>query len=461
MPQPYKTLVLCFDGTWNTLKSHTNVSRIYSEIADTSTGCRTQRKFYDEGVGTHWYDRFRGGALGFGLDRNIRLGYAWLASVFESEIGTKPPSEKDSATDAEPPSTSRKPNGDLNEAPKHSSGVDFLACSDIYILGFSRGAFTARSLGGMVNYLGIPRVDTGLLKPDTPLSEHPTIKRAWDLYDARPSKADCDLVDSGKANGSLKARISDHRDAVKAFHAEGQFPVRIHFMGVWDTVGALGIPQLVDWLPRPSSKYLFHDTTLGECIRNAFHGMAIDEHRSAYKTTLWTAPKPTTENVEQRWFPGAHADVGGGYPDDLLHALPLNWLASKAASCGLEFVNDRHLEIADKSVPGSMPMAPASFDLDGTEYLSPTHDSYAEMLAGFYSVVRAVTFQGRVFRRMLVAEDGIGQSVDPAAFQKWKADPDYRPPNLAQAGRTDVSFAIARWEAQAELGLQAATPGER
>jgi hypothetical protein len=313
----------------------------------------------------------------------------------------------------------------------------------------------------MINYLGIPRIDPGSIKPNTPLSDHPAIKGAWDLYDQRPLRSDCDLVDSGKANASLTARIKAHRDDVTAFRDAGQFPVRIHFLGVWDTVGALGIPQLIDWIPRPSNKYLFHDTTLGESVRNAYHAMAIDEHRSAYKTTLWTAPKPTTEKVEQRWFSGAHADVGGGYPDDLLHSLPLEWLALKAASCGLEFVNDRHIALPDNTIPESIPMAPAAFDLDGTEYLSPIHDSYAEMLAGVYQVVRTMTLQSRVYRRMLVAEDGIAQSIDPSAFQKWKADPEYRPPNLAQAGRTDVSFAVAQWEAQAALALQMPKPQEK
>jgi uncharacterized protein (DUF2235 family) len=74
MPKPYATLVLCFDGTWNDSRSNTNVVRLYSEISDRSTGCGWQRKFYDEGVGTQWYDQIRGGAFGAGLDANIRLG---------------------------------------------------------------------------------------------------------------------------------------------------------------------------------------------------------------------------------------------------------------------------------------------------------------------------------------------------------------------------------------------------
>ena len=140
MPRPYKSLALCFDGTWNTLDSNTNVSRLYSEVADISTGWEEQLKFYDEGVGTQWYDRIRGGAFGAGLDKNIRMGYAWLCSVYESAAANAPKAAQDG-------NAMRKPNGDLINAPPHSSKREFLTGSDIYIFGFSRGAFTARSLG--------------------------------------------------------------------------------------------------------------------------------------------------------------------------------------------------------------------------------------------------------------------------------------------------------------------------
>jgi uncharacterized protein (DUF2235 family) len=86
---------------------------------------------------------------------------------------------------------------------------------------------------------------------------------------------------------------------------EIDIPLRIHFMGVWDTVGALGIPRIFDkdWIPRFSSKYQFHDTALCEGIRNAFHAVAIDEQRLPYKATLWTEKQVLNEQVEQRWFP--------------------------------------------------------------------------------------------------------------------------------------------------------------
>src|SRR5439155_24480595 len=120
MGEAIKRLVACFDGTWNTERSNTNVSRLFRQIADETTGSREQRRFYDEGVGTRWGERVRGGVFGIGLDHNIRQGFAWLGSQFALAA-----------------STSKDEDG-------------FLLGPDIYLFGFSRGAFTARSLGGLI-----------------------------------------------------------------------------------------------------------------------------------------------------------------------------------------------------------------------------------------------------------------------------------------------------------------------
>ena len=443
MPRPYKSLVLCFDGTWNTLDSNTNVSRLYSEVADVSTGWDEQLKFYDEGVGTQWYDRIRGGAFGAGLDKNIRMGYAWLCSVYESAAADAPIAKQDG-------NATRKSNGDLVNAPPHSSKREFLTGSDIYIFGFSRGAFTARSLGGMINYLGLPKIDLAKIDPEkTELADHPEIQNAWNLYATRPGTDVRKQIQDGSAPEGVKSLVAKYDKQLEAFRtaAGNRYPVRIHFMGVWDTVGALGIPRIFDkdWIPRFSSKYQFHDTALCEGIRNAFHAVAIDEQRLPYKATLWTEKQVLNEQVEQRWFPGAHADVGGGYKDDLLPAPPLKWLVDQAAACGLQFVNDRKTVGPDEKPLPSVAVAPAAFNLDGNEYLSPLHDSYAEFFGGVYRAVRSVPgMGGRVYRRMLVLSDGINQKIDETAFLKWKADPEYRPPNLGQAGRADVTFNVAR-----------------
>jgi len=419
MGEAIKRLVACFDGTWNTERSNTNVSRLFRQIADETTGSREQRRFYDEGVGTRWGERVGGGVFGIGLDRNIRQGFAWLGSQFALAASE--------ATDAD----------------------GFLLGPDVYIFGFSRGAFTARSLGGLINYLGLPKL--GSLEPPDPNAkthEDPAVLRAWDLYVARPTAAEREQAKGKAAGDPLVQRINQHDADVAAYRAaNGYHPVRIHFLGVWDTVGALGIPRIFDNLSffRPSTKYRFHDTRLGRCVRFAYHAAAIDEQRESYCVTLWTGSEATTIEVEQRWFPGAHADVGGGYEDDLLPDPPLAWMASKAAEKGLHFINDRALVDPATSLPySSIDRPPAAFDLDGREYLSPVHDSYAEFVGGVYRVLRSIPGAGgRVFRRMLVAQDGIDQTVDPVANQKLAADSGYRPPNLAQAGRLDVSYNVA------------------
>jgi len=431
--QEARRLVLCFDGTWNTDRSNTNVTRLYRKIADNQSGCGEQCRFYDEGVGTQWGERFRGGVLGMGLDRNIRDGYAWLATQF--------PSKADPKLDAQ----------------------GFVDGPLLYLLGFSRGAFTARSLGGLINYVGIPRLDTMRAeKADAPLRDHPAVRKAWDLYAQRPSADERKQMQENKADAALRKRINEYDAQIDRFRKENAiYPVRIHFLGVWDTVGALGIPRVLDysWIPRPSDTYRFHDTSLCRNVRFAYHAVAIDEQRAPYCVTLWTGRQETNEEVEQRWFPGAHADVGGGYEDDLLPDPPLAWIAAKAAECGLHFVNDRQEPDETGKVPASVPHSPAAFDLDGKEYLSPVHDSYAEFARGLYRVLRSLPGAGgRVYRRMLVDADGINQTLDATALKKLDADPGYRPPNLAQAGRVDVSFTRAQLDAQTERLTPVAQP---
>src|SRR5215468_7312180 len=127
-----KRLVLCFDGTWNTPEDQTNVSRLYAAIADVYGGCQGQLKFYDTGVGTITGSRLTGGALGWGLDENILQGYCWLINEFLPFAG-------------------------VPRAEPEADGEVFDVGPDILIIGFSRGAYTARSLAGLINRCGLPR----------------------------------------------------------------------------------------------------------------------------------------------------------------------------------------------------------------------------------------------------------------------------------------------------------------
>ena len=112
--------------------------------------------------------------------------------------------------------------------------------------------------------------------------------------------------------------------------------VSVKFLGVWDTVGALGVP--VGILRRfNQKKYCFHDTQISGIVKHAYHALAIDEKRKPFAPTIWTT-KPGRENSEQAWFAGVHSDVGGGCPDTGLSYKALLWMVQKAAACGLRWI---------------------------------------------------------------------------------------------------------------------------
>lgn len=276
-----KRLVCCLDGTWNTPDQEgnpTNVTELMRAIRPADDHGTHQIVFYDKGVGTGgWINRLRGGALGRGLGENVQDAYRFLVN-------------------------------------NHEPG------DEIHVFGFSRGAFTARSLCGLIGRVGLLRDERDC-----------TTKDAWDAYRLRqddPERAE---------------RLAMVRRCTEP-------GVRVRLVGVWDTVGALGIPDgILSWNMR--RKFAFHDTTLGHGIDHAFHALAIDELRGPFAPTLWRQPEgeslPATDNadsghddpvVEQAWFPGVHSDVGGGYADNRLSRLPLDWMVRRAErTTGLAF----------------------------------------------------------------------------------------------------------------------------
>ena len=142
---------------------------------------------------------------------------------------------------------------------------------------------------------------------------------------------------------------------------------RIKFIGVWDTVGALGIPAHGIWFGK--EYYSWHDTELSGMVQNAYHAVAMDEHRPDFAATMWSKDKKPKrgQRVEQRWFPGSHADVGGGYSDGTLQQIPLRWMQEKATGCGLEFTSPVHV--------------------DDDAYLGPMHDSFGSFAFGLYAML--------------------------------------------------------------------------
>jgi uncharacterized protein (DUF2235 family) len=406
MPAPTATfqprrLILCFDGTWNKPEDQTNVWRFYSALPDLYSGCPNQIKYYDPGVGTEMMNRVAGGAFGIGLDRNVLEGYAWLINNFQWD-----------------------PSG----AVKDLAGRPFVAGDEIWLVGFSRGAYTARSLGGLLGRCGLLRKELfqktdakGRTFIESITADHQLLQDAWDLY-RRPG-AELYVPDSdGVPNAALRA-----------YRERNARMVSIKFVGVWDTVGALGIPKTLK-LSFANRQYKFHDTNLGFGVEHAYHALAIDENRKDYEAALWTRWR-SHQHVEQRWFPGAHSNVGGGYEDDLLFAMPLAWMAEKACNAGLTFLVDAH----GLAVPG----LPPDFRLRGDEFLAPVRDSFRDFLMGIYRV-----FVRRWFRPMLV--EGAKEIVDECARRKWSADGSYRPKNLAMAGRADVNPASGAFDRASE-----------
>lgn len=270
-----KRIVVCCDGTWNRpekdpAKDHpTNVLKLARAIQPFDSNGTAQQVFYDWGIGSY-YDRVVGGATGKGIAKNIMDGYRYIVQNYTP--------------------------GD-----------------EIYLFGFSRGAYTVRSLCGLINNCGI------LKRPDARL-----IEAAFAHY-KRPGRA---YHPDGEASLKFRAQHA-HRSR------------RVRFVGVWDTVGALGIP--ISFLGLLDREDEFYDTKIGPNVDIARHAMAIDEMRSDFEPTIWQ--QRLNMSLEQVWFCGAHGDVGGGNKPDkdggLLSDIPLGWMLNEAKQAGLSI--ERHL----------------------------------------------------------------------------------------------------------------------
>ena len=185
----------------------------------------------------------------------------------------------------------------------------YCAGDQVFLFGFSRGATTVRSLSSFIHLFGI------LPKPRPEL-----IKRAYKIYKTR--------------NRAKRDKLA--ADFVKRHHTMW---CRIKFLGVWDTVAALGIPLksldvLVDKIPFFRHKFI--DLRLSESVQHARHALAIDDERMTFHPTLWEKQVLTDyQTVKQVWFCGMHTDVGGGYPEQELSDIPLIWMLTEAEQHGL------------------------------------------------------------------------------------------------------------------------------
>lgn len=274
-----KRLIVCADGTWNQVEKaqsgkhlSTNVAKIAAALLPTDIHGTPQLLCYLEGVGTHQGEWIRGGMFGLGISRNIKRAYEFLVQSYEP--------------------------GD-----------------EIWILGFSRGAFTARSLAGMIR-------DCGLLMP----AHKDQIGAAMTLYQDRYDDT---------APDAPRARI---------FRNTYSYEPNIKFIGVWDTVGSLGVPGVHLWLARLLRiDWQFHDAALSRSVEHAYQALAIHEKRSDFIPTLWQKqdwPEASRQTLEQVWFSGVHSDLGGGYAAGSLSDVALLWMIEKARLHGLGFRED-------------------------------------------------------------------------------------------------------------------------
>jgi uncharacterized protein (DUF2235 family) len=354
-----KWLVICLDGTWNTAvdedetpgSAMTNVVRFYDLLSSRSHDEWEQLRYYESGVGTNWWERLTGGGFGLGLDRHIKNAYRWLT-------------------------------------------LNYSAGDKIAILGFSRGAYTARSLVGLLR-------QCWLLDRDS-VAREARSDRSRVEYQRKYNKALLQLSRQAYVLYQRREGNADDYDS-QDFRSRYCRHVKVNFLGVWDTVGALGVPLWVFQRFLNPSKYGFHDTKLSGIVERAYHAIAIDEHREDYAVSLWDN-KPehhNTQIVEQCWFIGSHADVGGGYKDSTLADISLGWMQDKARALGIAMAGRSYTDNA---------------------YLVQPHDSYIDFLGRLYSKLKP-----RYFRTMAAT---LQEDVHKTVLLRHYQDVNYRPLNL-------------------------------
>jgi uncharacterized protein (DUF2235 family) len=300
-----KNIVVLSDGTGQVGgEGHdTNVYKLFRMLED-----RTDRQivFYDEGLGVdeHW---LAGKVFGTGFTKNILQCYKFIFENYRSE-------------------------------------------DKLFFFGFSRGAATVRSLASFIHYFGI-----------LPMSRPELIDQAYQLYANRKqpkrSEAESSVREKGrpfkeelaervfkaidKAAYKYNQVVHDDLDETSAefVRAHPNQWANVEFLGVWDTVPALGLVPLpgLDFLIErvPAWRHQYHDFKLHPSVRNAYHALSIDDDRKWFFPTVWKAYDPGKQKVEQVWFGGAHTDVGGGFWEAGFSDLALEWMVQKALQHGI------------------------------------------------------------------------------------------------------------------------------
>ena len=406
-----KRLVLLLDGTRNKRKSKTNIGRLEDQIAEWGGG-RRQIKCYRAGVGVKWHETIRGGAFGRYMSRQARQAYEFIKNNYQTN-------------------------------------------DEVFVFGFSRGAFASHILVGFCEWCG-------LLKPDARLSTKDLFRRYLDA--TRNDQED-------KLEEALSRReLENNRNAgailspSSVILLEDTIEVPIKFFGVFDTVRSAGLEALMPNLWRDpeqeankGGRRTISDGPAGRLMRavvrccwgeslqendfsrrgtlvcrytrhlpriveSAFQALAIDEHRPSFAERVWILPKSgyCPKRIEQRWFIGSHANVGGGYKGDELHLIPLYWMKEKARQAGLHFNED----LDDKVEPRQ----------------ELIRDSFDEFLAGTYKHLNERRFRPIKAERVGTDDDRplgdkrrVNETIDKSVLCLASGANSYSPKNLLEA----------------------------
>jgi hypothetical protein len=280
---------------------------------------------------------------------------------------------------------------------------------ELFFFGFSRGAYMARSTAGLIRNAGILRRENA-----------DRITQAYALYRDRAAKP-------RDTESQLFRRSFSHGEAT------------IQFLGVWDTVGALGIPLAANPLTAVfNRRWRFHDVELSRSVQAAYQALAIDEVRRPYEPAVWEQdPDADGQVLEQVWFAGAHSDVGGGYADTSLSDVTLGWMAERARSCGLVFDDGAFVWPQDGTQPTE---ADGGFVPDPRGQL---HDSYTG----------AARLMGRALRTLGSQPSG-HETLSSTARVRSQQDTTYRPDNLDTftAASPDRVVQVGPWETPSATG---------
>ena len=361
--ETHKRLAVFLDGTSNKAEVNTNVWRSRSLCAHKSVDGLDQRIYYGPGVGTATGEIVRGDIFGYGIDDQVISAYQWLVENYDAD-------------------------------------------DEIFVFGFSRGAYAARSLAGYISRCG-------LIQPGSPLG----VKELYDRY--KRGNAALTIRELGEPDRDKTGFTLQEKWMVKDCR-----PVLVKFTGVWDTVGSVAHNDMLSAITGGDHSFL--DTNLRKSELFVYHAMAIDENRGPFDVAPLTWYRPDAldgtyksprdlADVEQRWFSGSHADVGGGCDSDPMSQLPLKWILSKASAHGLSF--KRNIEI------------------DAEASSSPIFDAFADAYYGAFKVASLGLRHWRAIgrtpeKRSSTTIHTINETIDKSVFERWRNDSQYRPKNL-------------------------------